>query len=138
MRNVYVFESRRRWVPELARQFHEADVRVRGFQSVTDLTAAAVKRPADVAVLELEAAAADCLRWLANQAGAAPRTPVVVIGGPRAAGLELPVRELGAEFVFDTIGGAPLAEVCRRQWRAGPSRLLCQDQRDINDRRPTE
>ena len=116
MRSVYVFELRPRRVPELARQFHEEHVRVRGFASLAALAAAAVNPAAAVAVLELDAAPADCLRWLAEQMARPDRIETIVIGTRRTAELEPLVRELGAaEFVWDTIQGDSLARICRRQ-----------------------
>jgi hypothetical protein len=120
VRSVYVFELRPRRVPELARQFQRENVRVRGFASLAALTAAAVNPGATVAVLELDAAPADCLRWLAERMGRPGQIDTVVIGTRRTAELEPLVRELGAaEFVWDTVGGESLARRCRRQCRIG-------------------
>jgi hypothetical protein len=115
VRSILVFELRPHRVPELAWQFQPGNVRVRGFESLAALTAGAVNAAGAVAVLELEAAPADCLRWLADQMTRPDRLATVVIGTRRTAELEPIVRELGAtEFVSDTIGGEPLARICRR------------------------
>jgi hypothetical protein len=112
---VYVFESRRRWAPELARQFLHEPVRVRGVQSIGELRTALSAGTHAVAVVELEAAAADCLRWLASQTNRVVPFATVVISTPSTAELEPLVRELGAAaFVPDTAGGESLARIVRR------------------------
>jgi DNA-binding NtrC family response regulator len=112
---VFVFEARRRWAPELARQWFERSVRVRGFDNLAALRATLTGRTPAIVVLELEAAPADCLRWLSAQTNDWPRPAIVVIGSSRTAELESLVRELGAaEFAPDTIGGESLARICQR------------------------
>ena len=112
---VFVFESRRRWSPELARQLCDQSVRVRGFDNLATLRAALTAGSPAVAVLELDAAPADCLRWLAAQTNERVRPAIVVVGSSRTAELESLVRELGAaEFAPDTIGGESLARICQR------------------------
>ena len=110
-----MFESRRRWTPELARQFVQSAVRVRGFDSLPALHSALPAAARAVAIVELDAAPADCLRWLASQMNDWPRNAIIVVGSHRTAEFEPLVRELGAvEFVLDTVTGESLARICRR------------------------
>jgi hypothetical protein len=122
---VHVFESRRRWAPELARQFLDEPVRVRGFRSIAELRGAVSPAGTAVAVLELDAAPADCLRWLAAQMNGTPQPATIVVGTSSTAELEPLVRELGAAaFVLDTISGESLARICRRIHTTTPGRGL--------------
>lgn len=115
---IVVHEKRPRWTPELQRQFMGEAVRVRACWSLADIA----PRPADdgplVAVLDLDAAPAESLHFLARGTGRPWRLPVLVLASPRMADLEWSVRELGATaFLPADIGGDELATLCRRQWR---------------------
>ena len=128
---VIVFEKRPRWAPELQRQFDDdEDVRVRACNSTADLERMQAETEDDragdwagepsgvrVAVLDFDAAPAECLQYLGRRIGRRLDCPSIVIGSPRTAALEWSVRELGAvEFVVDFISGERLASLCRRQW----------------------
>jgi DNA-binding NtrC family response regulator len=113
---IVVFEKRPRWAPELERQFLDQGVRVRACRMTADILPR-LARSRSVAVLDLEAGAADCLQFLGRVVGRTPFVPAIVIGSARTAELEWPTRELGAvDFVFDSVSGEELAALCRRQW----------------------
>jgi hypothetical protein len=116
-----VFEKRPRWGPELERQFKNEDVRVVECRSLADV----VERTADVArgviLLELAFRPSECLRFLARRIGHEGTLPIIVIGSEGTAGLEWPVRDLGAiAFFAKSSPGHEMAELCRRQWADRP------------------
>ncbi len=114
---VIVFEKRPRWTPELQRQFVGEDVRVRGCRSLSDV-AQAGNTGGTVAVLDLDAAPADCLQFLGRSIQQRDCTPMIVIGSYRTADLEWNVRELGAlAYLHGDCSGEEPARLCRRLWR---------------------
>jgi len=112
-----VFEKRPRWAPELERQFANEAVRIVACRSLRDVADRSATVTRGVIVLDLAAAAAECLRFLGGRLGDAAALPVFVVGSERTAALEWPVRELRATAFFSrTIPGHELADLCRRQW----------------------
>jgi hypothetical protein len=91
---------------------------VRWFPALADLPGPLVNGARTVAVVELEMAPGDCLRWLAARLGGTAGPAAIVVGSRQTAELEPLVRELGAaEFVLETVGGERLAQICRRQFQ---------------------
>ena len=112
-----VFEKRRRWGPELERQFANENVNVfecRSLRDVVDRTAEVVR---GVILLDLDFKPAECLRFLARRLSDGASLPVFIVGSDETAGLEWPVRDLGAAAFFaKTIPGHEMADLFRRQW----------------------
>lgn len=115
---IAVFEKRPRWTPELQRQFVDEAVRVAGCRSTADLDVLLPAGRPGVIVLDLEAAATDCLQYLGRRAVRDSRRPVVVIGSDRTGSLEWALHEMGVvAFIYeDAVTGRDLARFCRRQW----------------------
>jgi DNA-binding NtrC family response regulator len=112
-----VFEQRPRWAPELERQFADEGVRVIACRSLTDVAERSARTPVGVILLDLQDAAADCLRFLGRRVSDAVALPVLIVGSDQTADLEWPVRDLGALAFFATkIPGDEMASLCRRQW----------------------
>ena len=113
---IAVLERQRWWTPELQRQFLGTDVQVRSGRSFRDLRS--LLTPATrVLVVEFHVSPAECLQWLGGRSEASAECAVVVIGTAQSAEFEWLVRELGAtHFVPETIGGAALATLCRKQF----------------------
>ena len=107
---VVVHERRPRWTPQLQRHLAAEGFRVRGCRSLADV--APGRLTPSVAILELEAAPAESLHFLARNAGSCP---IIVIAGPASAELEWPIRELGATAVVsEDVSPDALANLCRR------------------------
>jgi hypothetical protein len=114
---VVVFEKRPRWTPELQRQFAGKNVGVRTCHAIADVEVAPRESQRAAVILDLEAAPADVLRYLGNRSGRGFSPPAIVVATARWSELEWRVRELGAiEFLFGTVTGVEMAELCRRQW----------------------
>ena len=112
---VFVFEKSPRWEAELKRRLGERSVRVRPCRSAADLLTFCRDAPGSVAVLDLEAGPAEVLQLLAALLALRSSVRPVVIGSAETAELEWPARELGAiDYVTDRIGGAALAQICRK------------------------
>lgn len=115
---LLIFERRPRWVPELERQFFGQDVRVRGCSSLQNLQELLNQSAGGVAILELDAAPAECLRTLARLMTRSPSPTILVVASSAYRELEWSVRELGATaFLEEPIAGDEMAAWCRRQFR---------------------
>lgn len=71
-----------------------------------------------VVIVVLDAAPADCLRWIGRQAETVQSSPIVVIASTEYAELEWTIREAGASaFLNDEVGGQEVARICSRMMR---------------------
>jgi hypothetical protein len=114
---VVVFEKKPRWLPELQRQFLNEAVRVGGCFAARDFRQRLQSGSADVAVMDVDAAPAECLQLLGHLSGLPGLPPLIAISSPKSAPLEWSLRELGVlEFATEFRGGEELARLCRRQW----------------------
>lgn len=117
MPTAVVFEKWPRWAPELERQFLGQDVRVVACRSIADVEERSANVKRGVILLDLSAAAADCLRYLERRLGEPGALPTFVIGPERMAALEWPVRDLGAmAYLTGAVAGHEMAALCRKQW----------------------
>jgi len=112
---VLVFEKAPRWECELKRRISTPQLLVRPCRSAADVVNLCRQIPGSVVVIDFAAGAAEGLRLLEALVSLRLRTLPVVIAAAPLADLEWPTRELGAVgFVAETIGGSPLAALCRR------------------------
>lgn len=114
-RHVFVFEKRPRWEPELKRQLPEYRREVRACRTISQLQSLVREQPHCLLILNLDGAAAECLRVLSLLVEQRLACRAIVVGEPGLAELEWPARELGAlDFLPGTVGGPALARLCRR------------------------
>jgi hypothetical protein len=114
---VLVFEKKPRWLPELQRQFRDESVHVGGCFAAGDFKQRLRNGAPNVAVMDVDAAPAECLQLLGHLSGQSRLPPLIAVGSPLTAPLEWSLRELGVlEFATEFRGGAELARLCRRQW----------------------
>lgn len=112
---IVVFERVPYWGPELKRQFSNQSVSIRECRSVGDLTAAIPLFHKGVAVVILDAAPAECLRWIGQQAERVNHSPIIVVASSEYAELEWTIREAGADaFLHDETCGHEVARICLR------------------------
>lgn len=116
---IIVFERTPHWGPELKRQFSDQSVSIRECRSIADLCSSIAHFRRCVAIVLLDAAPADCLRWISGQSETNQPSPIVVIASTEYAELEWTIREAGAAaFLNDEIGGQEVAQICSRMMRA--------------------
>src|SRR5205814_2200605 len=114
--SLFVFEKQPRWEPELKRQLPEYRGQIRACRTVPQLLTLACEQPQCLLILNLEGAAAECLRILTTLLEQRLLARAIVIGEQDQAELEWPARESGAlDFVPSAVGGTALARLCRRQ-----------------------
>ena len=124
---VFVLEARKRWTPELERQFADEEIRVRGVRSAADIGVDRSERP--VIVVDLASAPKESLALLARLSESSGHGPVLAVGATAQtdSDMEWAVRELGAvAYLPRTVSGEELAALCRRQWtyeRRVPNKL---------------
>jgi DNA-binding NtrC family response regulator len=112
---VIVFEKSPKWESELKRRMGGRQLLVRPCRSGADVVNLCRQTPGSVVVIDLSSVAAEGWRLLEGLAQSQFRVFPVAISGRDTAEMEWLARELGAvDFVFDTIGGGVLADICRR------------------------
>lgn len=116
---IIVFERMPYWGPELKRQFSDQSVSIRECRSIADLSPSMALFRGCVVIVLLDAAPADCLRWIDRQSETNQPSPIMVIASVEYAELEWTIREAGAAaFLNDEIGGQEVARLCSRMMRA--------------------
>jgi hypothetical protein len=114
---IVVFERQPFWEPELRRQFADGGATVRGCRTVADLDHLTSGNPRLIAVVNLEDAAADLLRWLSRGLTTGRQVPTIAVAGPKSMPFQWHAREAGVVAVLSReIGGHQLARLCRKQW----------------------
>ena len=114
MDQIFVFENRPRWVPELKRQFLDESVAVRVSQSLQDLTRNSERSHECLLALVLDRNANAVLNLLKFRNAHRWEHPVIIIAGKQWMSLEWSLREAGIfAFASERISGSELSNLCR-------------------------
>jgi DNA-binding NtrC family response regulator len=112
---VIVFEKSPKWEADLKRRLDVRKLLMRPCRSAADVVNLCRQSPGSVVVIDLESVGVEGWRLLGDLAERRLSVVPVAISPRESEELEWMARELGAvDFVSDTIGGAALAELCRR------------------------
>ncbi len=112
--HLLIYEKTPRWGPELKRHFLGSGVISRAARSISEIGRLLTAGRECLLVMDLQAGAGDCLRFVAQAQQTRLCVRTLLIGSAQTRELEWVARELGADhFVEEKIGGSGLAHLCQ-------------------------
>lgn len=113
---IVIYEKTRRWEAILKRHFAGTNLQVRPCRLPAQTLEILTTMPGSVAVIDLNAGAAQGLRLICQIALRHPQCRVIALAPVALADLEWPAREFGASaFLLESISDASLGDLCSRQ-----------------------